>query len=253
MTAAKRLPIGARYGRLVILQEAPSRNGKLCYECRCDCGNTSVTTGVSLRCGNTRSCGCLCRDANLAIHKKHGASSRRGGPRLRSYGIWNSMRSRCLTPTQKCFKNYGGRGITVCDRWNDYAAFQSDMGEPKPGETLERVDNEKGYSPDNCVWTTRRKQLLNRRNTIFVLVGGRKTPLREAVEPYPSIKYGSVLDSRKRFGSAAAAFSYWLTKIGEPEAALNIADFIAEAVEIAGGTSAILSNASILDQVGARP
>lgn len=86
--------------------------------------------------------------------------------------IWRSMWRRCTNPKAPCFHNYGGRGISVCDRWEDFHAFVADMGDRPPGYTLERVDNDKGYSPENCRWASRTEQLLNRRNTLKVTIEG---------------------------------------------------------------------------------
>jgi hypothetical protein len=88
------------------------------------------------------------------------------------HAIWRSMWRRCTKPNTNSFHNYGGRGISVCDRWKDFDAFVSDMGERPPKFTLERVDNEKGYSPENCRWASRAEQLLNRRNTLKVTIEG---------------------------------------------------------------------------------
>lgn len=87
------------------------------------------------------------------------------------YRVWRSMRTRCENPSSVAFKNYGGRGITVCDRWRLFENFHSDMGDRPPGHTIERVDNDKGYSPDNCIWATRKCQSRNRRNLHLLTVG----------------------------------------------------------------------------------
>lgn len=102
---------------------------------------------------------------------KHGHSP--AGKSSRTYQTWASMLQRCLNPRNSKFKHYGGRGITVCDRWRDFSAFLVDMGERPEGLSLERKKNELGYSPDNCEWATASAQARNRRATVWIEIGGR--------------------------------------------------------------------------------
>lgn len=99
--------------------------------------------------------------------------------RRRLLWVWSDMKSRCRNPNHKQYKDYGGRGIDFCDRWEDLASFISDMGPRSPGMSLDRVDNSLGYSPSNCRWATRKEQNSNRRNCIFVDCDGEKVTLRE--------------------------------------------------------------------------
>lgn len=162
---------GQRFGRLVAI----SNEGRLQFpkvrdyfwKCQCDCGNTSILRGVSLRAGRTQSCGCLHKESVSQMAKKHGL---RGHP---SYSIWKAMIERCFHPNCKVFHRYGGRGITVCDRWLSVENFIADMGvRPTEGLTLERINNDIGYSPENCKWATRYEQQRNRQCNILISFNG---------------------------------------------------------------------------------
>jgi hypothetical protein len=146
---------GTRYGRWVATQyEGGSR-----WRCICDCGTERVVIGKDLTTGKSISCGCY-RDEVLRDHvKTHGKSE------TRVYGIWLHMRGRCLVPTNHRYPLYGGRGITICERWMTFQNFYEDMGDPPPGMSLDRIDNSRGYSPDNCRWATQRQQVHNSRST----------------------------------------------------------------------------------------
>lgn len=104
---------------------------------------------------------------------KHGKSH------SQTYGVWSTMKARCQNPNVLAWKNYGGRGIAVCERWQDFANFFEDMGDPPPGMTLDRIDNDGDYSPENCRWTSRRTQSLNRRAARMVTVRGQTKTVSE--------------------------------------------------------------------------
>lgn len=138
---------------------------------RCVCGTEKTTPVSALKYGRTTSCGKCSKRNNI----KHGHV--RQEHKAREWKIWTGMRKRCENPRYKGFMDYGGRGITICDRWKDYRNFIEDMGPCPPGFTLERKDNEQGYSKENCKWATPKEQARNRRNTHLIEINGTSKPV----------------------------------------------------------------------------
>ncbi len=178
---AKHAPIkvGDRFGRLVVTDSAePTATHDKRWTCVCDCGAYKVVRDAELKRGGARSCGCLMRDINRAIVTARNTTH--GKSKSRIYVIWQGMHDRCSDSSHKDFKNYGGRGITVCERWSSFENFLSDMGDPKPGESLDREDNELGYGPSNCRWVTREVQSRNKRTNVWVVISGDRMCFHDA-------------------------------------------------------------------------
>jgi len=161
---------GQKFGSWTVLSGAErDKYNHIMWFCQCDCGTQRVVNGNSLRRGDTKSCGCLHRELMRTIkwHYKHGMT---GTP---THTIWINMRQRCNNQKNTSYKNYGGRGIKVCERWNKFKNFYADMGECPKGLTIERRDNSKGYSPQNCCFATQTEQQSNTRRTRIIKYGGK--------------------------------------------------------------------------------
>lgn len=165
--------LGKTFGTLTVTEYAgKDKHGKSLWVCACNCGNTVTTLANSLVLGKTVSCGCS--------KKVNGQNRRKPYRNTALYRKYWSMIDRCCHPTSKAWKRYGGRGITVCDRWKEsFDAFVSDMGVPEPKMTLERIDNNKGYSPENCRWATMQEQQRNRRDTVRITFNGKTKCIAE--------------------------------------------------------------------------
>lgn len=149
---------GNRFGSLTVIEFIgldKQRNAR--WKCVCDCGNYSTPAANNLKAGVTTSCGCVQRKASKEYNTKHGLST------TSTYTIWHDMVRRCTDPRRIRYSQYGGRGITVCDDWMYFENFVRDMGQRPNKLTLERKDNDKGYSKDNCIWATQLQQSRNKR------------------------------------------------------------------------------------------
>jgi hypothetical protein len=160
---------GQRCGRLTVIRDSGRRqHGGVIWLCRCDCGmDVAVSSNDMRRKNPTKSCGCFRAEVASAIARSH-LEPRHGHARREqmtgTYRSWAAMRQRCLNPNVKAFKNYGGRGITICERWQIFENFLADMGERPAGDySIERINNDGNYEPSNCHWAERAEQSANQR------------------------------------------------------------------------------------------
>jgi hypothetical protein len=159
---------GRTFGRLTVVRRADNGHKRIHWECRCTCGQVRVIMGESIKAGRTRSCGCLAMEVQRSVHITHGSY---GTP---TYTAWRGMLARCLRKNSTQYPHYGGRGITVCERWRDFTNFLADMGGRPKGMTLDRRNNAQGYFKENCRWATKTEQANNKRSTAYVERGGRR-------------------------------------------------------------------------------
>lgn len=159
MPAAKQLA-GQVFGRLTVIERFRSRNGRVTWVCRCACGKLHEAVSNALTSGHTKSCGCWKDERNTSTAPTHGHASRKTGLSP-TYQSWRGMWTRCTNPNVKSYKDYGGRGITICSRWERFENFLADMGERPAGRTLDRENVNGNYEPGNCRWATRKEQAMN--------------------------------------------------------------------------------------------
>lgn len=165
------------HNRLTVLSRE-RRDGRTYCRCICECGNECEVESGNLRSGHTKSCGCLQLEVVRATNATHGHT--RGGKYSRAYTAWLGMRNRCYNRKSTDYPDYGGRGISVCDRWREsFENFFADMGQPPPWTSIDRIDNARGYEPGNCRWATATEQGRNKRNNVRLAFRGRTQTMTE--------------------------------------------------------------------------
>lgn len=168
---------GQAFGKWQVVERAPNNGQSIMWHCQCKCGTVRVVSGANIRKGLSKSCGCTWSESPGRLSHGYATSHNRT-----LYSRWAGMIARCQNPKHRAFPNYGGRGITVCSQWLDFSNWLKDMGIPKKGSTLERIDNNKGYYPGNVQWKTPIDQGRNKRNNRIVSWNGSQMPLSEACE-----------------------------------------------------------------------
>ena len=178
---------GMRFGRLVVISKTRSKSGRVAWNCKCDCGNETTPLTTELLKGRTQSCGCLHNDSMSEKFKKHGQYS------TRLYKIWSNMIQRCGNPKSDSYYLYGEKGVTVCEEWKDFTSFYgwAIANGYCDSLSIDRIENSKGYCPENCRWATPQQQTDNRGCTRYVTFNGKTQTLKRWAEetgiPYKNL------------------------------------------------------------------
>jgi hypothetical protein len=183
--------INETFGRWTVIERAENTaQGQTRWLCRCECGNQKVVTRTVLTSGKSSSCGCLKRETTIARNTKHGHATEGISP---TYHTWSGMTNRCNNPSHRSYKDYGGKGIRVCENWATFEGFLADMGEKPEGMSLEREKNEKSYCKENCVWANAKTQARNKTTTKLLSYQGQTKSVAEWAQllqvPYSTISY----------------------------------------------------------------
>lgn len=196
-----------RFGRQVAIKPCGvNKFGNVLWECRCDCGNFHLVSQHDLVQGRSKSCGCLARDLHIKQLEKHGITT---GGKPRIFNIWSGMKSRCLKKNSIQYKDYGGRGITICKEWLEFEAFHKWAMENGYTDKLsiDRIDNDGNYCPENCRFATVAEQARNKRNNHFLIVNGIKAV---------------VVDWIKAIGCSKSTMYSWIRQGGDSYAIQKI-------------------------------
>lgn len=206
--------VGLRFGRLLVMSRLSVQGYETLWCCKCDCGGEIKVRGPNLDSGNTKSCGCLNRRDAKVHQRPRIRPSRKGETKL----SWEVMIKRCCNPKSDHYKDYGGRGVTVCDRWLDYNNFLKDMGERPLGTTIDRYPNNDGnYEPTNCRWGTPKQQANNRRNNRILTAFGKTQTLLEWSKEYkiPTGTLAGRLYAGNAIEDALTKAPYWTLRTKE--------------------------------------
>lgn len=164
--------VGDRFGQLLVIKRSHGKqNARVCWSCRCDCGNIVTVLAYNLKSSHTKSCGCLAKRILVKRSTTHGHSAT--DKESSTYRSWRGMVQRCNNPNNKGYHNYGGRGVIVCKRWLSFENFLEDMGEAPKGHQIDRINNNRGYYKSNCQWATRKEQARNKRNNHLITHKGK--------------------------------------------------------------------------------
>lgn len=171
--------VGQVFGRLTLVSRAEKgTRGHTRWVCKCECGNEKIAHQYNLRKGSTLSCGCLNKERVKEVNTVHGRTD------TRLHLTWRGILARCLNPNGNSYKHYGGRGITVCERWMSFENFLADMGEKPEGKSIERIDVNGNYEPANCKWASPQEQGFNRRGNKQYLVDGEWLFLKQLADKW---------------------------------------------------------------------
>lgn len=200
---------GLTFNNLTVVK--PYLSGKkkpTLWECLCGCGKTTIVDAYKLKTGLTKSCGCL----KLSYLRKHGHTSHKG--RSKEYSAWNSMINRCGNPLDPKYKDYGERGIIVCERWvKSFSNFISDMGcAPTKKHSIDRINNDGNYEPSNCRWATKKEQGQNRRNNVWLEHNGKKMILADWSKEL-EVQSGSITTRLKRGETFEFIYNHYKNRI----------------------------------------
>lgn len=166
---------------LKVISRAPNKGKKVMWNCICKCGNYTIASGTNLKLGKIRSCGCF------KIEQLVKRSTTHNQRHTSLYNVWKGVKQRCLNPNSSAYKNYGGRGITICESWkNSFTSFYewSMANGYKKGLTIDRIDNNSNYSPENCRWTDRITQANNKRVNKYITINGKVDTLSNWMKFY---------------------------------------------------------------------
>lgn len=192
---------GERYGRLIAVRRVQNRGRRTVWLFECDCGSTKKIGLEAVRGGLTQSCGCIKKEEIARRSTRHGHSV--GRKKSRTLRAWQHAKGRCFNPHDQKFPIYGGRGITMCERWRkDFSAFLANMGECLPGKTLDRINPHGNYEPGNCRWATSHEQARTRTDNVLVAHQGTTLVLKDFAAAV-GVNYKS-LHSRIRYGGQSA-------------------------------------------------
>lgn len=203
MTKANAITVGDRFGKLVVISilQRKYRAQASLVECRCDCGTIKIRSPRHLFHDKIKSCGCSWRENKKKIH-----GHTIGGKKSKTYRTWRSMMQRCYRVKERKYAIYGGRGISVCERWHTFSNFLLDMGEVPPKLTLDRINCNGNYEPSNCRWATINQQARNKRTTTIVEYAGVKKPVSDWADEI-GIKATTLRNRLRRGWSAEKALT----------------------------------------------